>query len=80
MPRAEQALGKLDRPVARRVRDGLLRLAERDDPTTGCKGLSGPLAGLWRYRVRDWRVIIDVRRSELMIVAIDIGHRSTIYQ
>jgi mRNA interferase RelE/StbE len=35
--------------------------------------------GLWRYRVGDYRVILDIQRAEVVIVAIDLGHRSEIY-
>ncbi|MBG0716907.1 hypothetical protein G3N18_02235 [Microbacterium sp. 2C] len=27
----------------------------------------------------DYRVILDIRRSEVVIVALDLGHRSDIY-
>lgn len=79
LPRAEKALKKLDKPQARRIRDALVRLAGLDDPANACKALGGPLTGLWRYRVGDYRVILDIRRSEVVIVAIDLGHRSEIY-
>ena len=78
-PRAEKALRKLDRQAARRVREGLVRLATLEDPTKSCKALSGPLSGLWRYRVGDYRVIIDIDRGRLVIVALDMGHRGDIY-
>lgn len=78
-PRAAKAMRKLDRPVARRVFDGMERLASLDDPTGPCKALSGPLAGLWRLRVGDYRVVLDIRRDEVVILALDVGHRSTVY-
>ncbi|PMC74958.1 type II toxin-antitoxin system RelE/ParE family toxin [Brachybacterium sp. UMB0905] len=78
-PRAAKALRKLDKPVARRVTDAMHRLAEREDPASACKALSGPLVGMWRLRVGDYRVIMDIRRSELIIIALDVGHRSTAY-
>jgi mRNA interferase RelE/StbE len=74
-----EALRKLDRPVARRVRDGLVRLASLENPAKPCKALSGPLAGLWRYRIGNYRVILDINQDQLVIVALDIGHRSVIY-
>ena len=43
LPRAEKALTKLDKPQARRIRDGLVRLSRLDDPATACKALGGPL-------------------------------------
>ena len=79
LPRAEKALKKLDKPQASRIRDALVRLAGLDAPTSACKAFGGPLTGLWRYRVGDYRVILDIRRSEVVIVAIDLGHRSEIY-
>ncbi len=78
-PRAATAMRKLDKPVARRVFDEVERLAGLDDPTGSCKALSGPLAGLWRLRIGDYRVVLDIRRSEVVIVALDVGHRSTVY-
>jgi len=79
LPRAEKALRDMDRPIARRIHDHLVRLSGMDDPASACKALAGPLVGLWRHRVGDWRVILDIRRNQLVIVAVDIGHRSDIY-
>ncbi len=75
----DRALGKLDRQVAMRVLKALTALENLDDPTRGCKALSGPYTGLWRLRVGDYRVILDVRRGELVIIALDVGNRSSIY-
>lgn len=38
-----------------------------------------PPTGLWRLRVGDYRVILDMRRSELVIIALDVGNRDNIY-
>lgn len=78
-PRAAKAMRTLDKPVARRIFDSLERLATLDDPTASCKALTGPMTGLWRLRVADYRVILDIRRGDVVIVALDLGHRSTIY-
>ncbi|MDR1295282.1 MAG: type II toxin-antitoxin system RelE/ParE family toxin [Bifidobacteriaceae bacterium] len=37
------------------------------------------MAGLWRYRVGSYRVILDINRSRVVILALDVGHRSRIY-
>ncbi|MGL5811559.1 MAG: type II toxin-antitoxin system RelE family toxin [Nocardioides sp.] len=50
-----------------------------DDPAAPCKPLSGPLAGFWRYRVGDYRIILDIDQERVMIIALDLGHRSDIY-
>lgn len=78
-PLAAHALRRLDRQVARRIYDAVERIATLDDPTTACKALRDPLTSLWRLRVGDYRVIIDVDRGRLTIVALDLGHRSTVY-
>jgi mRNA interferase RelE/StbE len=80
MPRAVKALEKMGRREAQRVRAALVRLSGLEDPTAPCKALTGPLTGLWRCRVGDWRVILDVRRREVVIVAVDVGHRSEVYR
>ena len=46
-----------------------------DDPRVRAKALSGPLAGLWRYRVGDWRVIADIQEHRLVILALDMIQR-----
>ncbi len=75
----DRALRKLDRQVAARVLKALVALESLDDPTKRCKALSGAYAGLWRLRVGDYRVILDIRRGELVIIALDVGNRSGIY-
>ncbi|NLT29559.1 MAG: type II toxin-antitoxin system RelE/ParE family toxin [Propionibacterium sp.] len=73
-------LARKDRVTARRITRVLAELAELDDPRVRAKALSGPLAGLWRYRVGDWRVIADIQEHRLVILALDIEHRSTVYR
>lgn len=44
------------------------------------KGLTGRLAGLWCYRAAgDWRVICAIGDDQMVILAVDAGHRSSIY-
>ncbi|MBK6886567.1 MAG: hypothetical protein IPH03_09045 [Tetrasphaera sp.] len=38
--------------------------------------MTGPLTGLWRYRIGDWRVVVDICDDRLVILALDIEHRS----
>ena len=75
----DRALRKLDRPVATRVLKALTALENLDDPTQRCKAPTGPYTGLWRLRVGDYRVILDIRRGELVIIALDVGNRSSSY-
>lgn len=77
--RFTKALKKLDRPVSRRVLVALYELIELDDPTARLTPLQHGLAGLWRLGVGDYRVILDARRDDVVIVALARGHRSNIY-
>lgn len=76
---AVKSLKKLDKSVVATIVDYLDNVAALDDPRARGKGLTGHLAGLWRYRVGDYRVICDLHDGELVIVALEIGHRSKIY-
>ena len=41
--------------------------------------LTGNLTGLWKLRIGDYRVIYQIRDSELVVLVIRIGHRKNIY-
>lgn len=74
-----KAFKRLDKPNAARILRALRDLAELDHPEARCKALSGPLTGLWRLHVGQWRVILDIRRNTLVIVVLDVGNRSDVY-
>lgn len=78
--RADKAFGKLDKPVAKRIIKELRKISQLDNPRSRGKSLSGNLAGLWRYRVGDYRIICDILDDELVILAIDIAHRREAYR
>lgn len=75
----EKRLRKLDQTIQRRVLAALIALADLPDPPVPLTPLRHSKAGLWRLRVGDFRVIVSVQRHELVIVALDVGHRSVIY-
>ncbi len=76
---ALRQLRKLDRQVARRFIDYLDELAALDDPRNRGKGLTGDRAGVWRYRVGDYRVLCQLLDAEMVILALEVGHRGSIY-
>ena len=49
------------------------------DPFQG-KLLKGELRSLYSYRVGDYRIIYQIRRHELIVLIIDVGHRRDIYR
>ena len=89
MEGAVQDLKKLDhpakRPVERKARREILdymekRIAKAADPRTFGKPLRHSKFGLWRYHLREYRVICQLQNAKLMVLVIAAGHRSTIYE
>jgi mRNA interferase RelE/StbE len=77
---AEKQLRKLDKPIQRRLLDWL------EDRIEGCKNprhfgepLRGEMAGLWRYRIGDYRIICEIQDQQLVVLALAVGHRREIY-
>ena len=78
---AKGQLRKLDKQSARRILDFLdERVAQRDDPRSTGKALTGPLGGLWRYRVGDFRVICEIQDGELRVLVVELGNRREVYR
>ncbi len=76
--RAFKELSKLDRGVQQRVRR-FLRDRASEDPKRLGKSLAGVWAGLWRYRVGDYRIICQLEDDRLVILVVRVGHRSVVY-
>lgn len=76
---AAKWIRKADPQTAQRIRDVLRAIASLDNPRSRGKGLTGNLAGLWRYRVGNYRIVCDIRDRELVILTLDIGRRDQIY-
>lgn len=76
---ASRQLKKLDPPVARRIIDQIRWLAEHFEEITP-EPLKGDLAGLFKYREGDYRIIYQPLHKERLIVVHEIGHRREIYK
>ncbi|MGL4743039.1 MAG: type II toxin-antitoxin system RelE family toxin [Dermatophilaceae bacterium] len=79
-PQFNKAARKLDRSTLRRIRAHLDEVCELEDPRQRGKPLGAQFAGYWRYRVGDYRVVVAIEDTTLVIVAIELGHRSRIYR
>jgi mRNA interferase RelE/StbE len=75
-PRAFKELEKLDRIVQRRMVKFLQdRVLRRDDPRNLGKAMAGDKAGLWRYRVGDYRLICHIDDEAESLRVLRIAHR-----
>lgn len=78
---AKDQLRRLDKPLARRIADYMdERVANMDNPRNIGKALTGPLGGLWCYRVGDCRVICDIQDGALRVLVVQVGNRCKIYR
>ena len=77
---AAKELRKLNRQaqyeILRYLRE---RIATEEDPRRFGKPLARDLAGLWRYRVRDYRVICNIKDDELVVLVLRAAHRKDVY-
>jgi len=79
--RARRELRKLDigiqQAILRYLRE---RIACPEDPRRFGKPLKRNLAGLWRYRVEDYRLICRIEEDRVVVLVLRIGHRREIYE
>lgn len=76
---AARDLSKLDSAVARRIVNRIRWLAENLDEIQP-EALTGNLAGFYKLRAGDYRVVYEIVHSEQMIVIHLVGHRREIYR
>ncbi|NBC33008.1 MAG: type II toxin-antitoxin system RelE/ParE family toxin [Alphaproteobacteria bacterium] len=79
---AERDLAKLDDQTAQRILKFLYdRVAKSDDPRSSGEAMKGKKIGnLWRYRVGDDRIIVNIQDVAIRILVLRIGHRREIYR
>ena len=78
---ATKELRKLDRQAQQEIlRYFRERIATNEDPRRFGKPLSHDLTGLWRYRVRNYRMICNIEDDKLTLLVVRAGHRKHIYE
>ena len=78
---ALKQLARLDRPIqARIIRYLEERVATKADPRRIGEAMTGDKAGLWRYRVGDYRIICRIEDQQLVVLVLGTGHRRDVYR
>jgi mRNA interferase RelE/StbE len=76
---AKRELQKLAPEVARRITKKIRRHLIKAPDDLGVP-LRGEFAGLYRYRVGDWRVIYSIAFEQETIIILRVEHRRTVYK
>jgi mRNA interferase RelE/StbE len=78
--RARKELRKLDKQIQQHILKYMReRIATGNNPRRFGKGLTNDKNGLWRYRVRDYRIVCHIYDDEEIVLVIKVGHRKNIY-
>jgi mRNA interferase RelE/StbE len=79
--RAARELRGLDKQAQRAILRYLReRIATDQNPRRFGKPLSRELTGLWRYRIRDYRVVCNIEDGQLLVLVVRVGHRRGVYE
>jgi len=73
--KAKKQLSRLDSKVKDRIGAHIERIRVR--PYAFVKKLVG--TSYFRLRVGDYRIILDIKNKELVVMVIELGHRKNIY-
>lgn len=79
--RADKQLSKMDAGVRRIIVAWLLKHIDGcEDPRAFGKGLMANRSGEWHYRIGDYRVLCEILDDDLIVLAIEVGHRREVYK
>ena len=56
------------------------RIRPLEEPRSQGKALQGEYAGMWRYRVGDIRIIVQLEYDVLVVLVVEIGNRRDVYR
>lgn len=76
----DKTFKKLDRQTQSLIKGWIEKnLIGTSDPRQHGKGLTSNRGGEWRYRIGKYRILAEIRENELVLVFVDIAHRSKVY-
>ena len=80
-PGAIRDLNKLDRSVRAEIYKYMQdRIAQAESPRDFGKPLRHDKFGLWRYRVRDFRIVCELQHARQVVLVVGVGHRREVYK
>jgi mRNA interferase RelE/StbE len=79
-PDAQKFYAKADKALAKKIARCLQQLEQTPRSHPNVKLLKGDYAGLYRYRLGDYRVIYSVEDEIVQVFVVAIAHRSEVYE
>lgn len=81
-PEAAKNLSRLGKEAEKRIlRFMRERISNLEDPRNTGEPLKGSrFAGLWRYRVGDYRILCEIQDHQVLILVVLVGHRREVYK
>ena len=71
---------KLDRSVQKIIAKYIKsNLINSTNPFFKGKALTTNLKGIWRYRIMNYRLLVEIKEEKFIMKALSIGHRREIY-
>ncbi|MGL5686782.1 MAG: type II toxin-antitoxin system RelE family toxin [Vagococcus fluvialis] len=71
---------KLDRFTQKQIKEWLMNNVEGSlNPREKGKGLTSNRVGQWRYRIGNYRVLVNIQDNECVVLALEVGHRREVY-
>jgi mRNA interferase RelE/StbE len=81
--KSEKQLSKIDKQQAKLIlfwMEKNVNNCKNPKEVVSYKELKGNLEGFFRYRIGSYRVICEMDKDELVVIAISIAHRKEIYK
>ena len=76
----DKSFKKLDKQTQKIIKAWIEKnLIGCENPRLHGKWLTANKSVQWRYRVGDYRILAEIRDNELVLVLVEVGHRSRIY-
>ena len=80
-PAFDKSFKKLDKFTQKTIKAWIVKnLCGCENPRSKGKGLTANRSGEWRYRIGDYRLVVEIYDNELVILALAIGHRREVYR
>ncbi|MGP1459638.1 MAG: type II toxin-antitoxin system RelE family toxin [Treponema sp.] len=78
--RAFADFSKLDGSAKKQIQKYIDKIAERENPRTLGEPLQANLSSYWKYRVGDYRLIVEIQDDKLVVLMLVVAHRKQVYK